>query len=63
MARERIGRLPVVSRAQPRNVIGILTRSDLVGAHVRRLDEHHQRIATIERRTPRSARAVARGTS
>ena len=49
--RERIGRLPVVSHAQPRRVIGILTRSDLVAAHVRRLDEHHTRAATIEPRT------------
>jgi len=40
MARERIGRLPVVERAHPRAVIGIVTRSDLVDAHVERLDEH-----------------------
>jgi CBS domain-containing protein len=40
MARERIGRLPVVSRAAPRQVIGIITRSDLVEAHARRLEEH-----------------------
>ncbi len=41
MARERIGRLPVVSRAEPRTVIGIVTRSDLVEAHVGRLQDQH----------------------
>ena len=38
MAREHIGRLPVVSRAAPLRVIGIITRSDLIGAHLPRLE-------------------------
>jgi predicted transcriptional regulator len=33
MAREGVGRLPVVARAAPRTVIGIVTRSDLIGAY------------------------------
>jgi CIC family chloride channel protein len=33
MAHEQIGRLPVVSRSNPRSVIGIVTRSDIVGVH------------------------------
>ncbi|MCC6764804.1 MAG: chloride channel protein [Deltaproteobacteria bacterium] len=37
MATRRIGRLPVVHRARPDTVIGIVTRSDLVDAHARRL--------------------------
>ncbi|MFT3927775.1 MAG: CBS domain-containing protein [Myxococcales bacterium] len=37
MAREHIGRLPVVSRAEPRRLLGIITRSDLVDAHATRL--------------------------
>jgi H+/Cl- antiporter ClcA/CBS domain-containing protein len=37
MATRRIGRLPVVTRAAPRTVVGIVTRSDLVDAHARRL--------------------------
>jgi CBS domain-containing protein len=37
MATRRIGRLPVVRRAQPSTVVGIVTRSDLVDAHARRL--------------------------
>src|SRR5207302_950234 len=39
MVREGVGRLPVVSRADPRRVIGMLTRSDLLSAHRRRLEE------------------------
>jgi H+/Cl- antiporter ClcA/CBS domain-containing protein len=38
MARENVGRLPVVARDRPDRVIGILTRSDIIAAHVRRLD-------------------------
>jgi CBS domain-containing protein len=32
-----IGRLPVVSRADPGRLVGILTRSDLLSAHARRI--------------------------
>ena len=39
MVRENVGRLPVVSREDPRRVIGIITRSDLLSAHARRLSE------------------------
>jgi chloride channel protein, CIC family len=38
MAREKVGRLPVVSREEPDRVIGMITRSDLIAAHGRRLD-------------------------
>ena len=41
MVQEGVGRLPVVSRSNPRKPIGILTRSDLLAAHQRRLDETH----------------------
>jgi CBS domain-containing protein len=37
MVRENVGRLPVVERAHPRRVVGIITRSDLLRAHERRL--------------------------
>jgi H+/Cl- antiporter ClcA/CBS domain-containing protein len=37
MATQKIGRLPVVRREQPMRVVGIVTRSDLVDAHARRL--------------------------
>jgi CBS domain-containing protein len=39
MVRENIGRLPVVSERAPGRVTGIITRSDLLRAHQRRLDE------------------------
>ena len=39
MVRARVGRLPVVRRAAPRLVVGILSRSDLLEAHEDRLDE------------------------
>jgi chloride channel protein, CIC family len=39
MVRENIGRLPVVSREDPRKVVGIITRSDLLRAHEKRLAE------------------------
>jgi len=41
MLQEEVGRLPVVSRAAPRKPLGILTRSDLLAAHRRRLHETH----------------------
>jgi H+/Cl- antiporter ClcA len=43
MVREGVGRLPVVTRAEPNKVVGILTRSDLLSAHARRLDENGRR--------------------
>jgi H+/Cl- antiporter ClcA len=42
MVHEGVGRLPVVARADPRRVIGMLTRSDVLAAHARRLDEAHR---------------------
>lgn len=39
MVRQSIGRLPVVTRQEPTRVVGMLTRSDLLRAHVRRLTE------------------------
>jgi CBS domain-containing protein len=41
MVQEGVGRLPVVSRAAPRVPVGIISRSDLLAAHRRRLDETH----------------------
>ncbi len=43
MVREGVGRLPVVARADPRRVVGFLTRSDLLAAHERRVAEAHER--------------------
>jgi len=42
MARQHVGRLPVVSRVDPTHVLGIITRSDLISAHSRRLDAENR---------------------
>ena len=56
MVEENVGRLPVVTRAAPQRVIGMLTRSDLLAAHKRRLVEarHARRVIQL-RPPPRSA--------
>jgi chloride channel protein, CIC family len=47
MATEGVGRLPVVRRAAPHHVIGILTRSDLLKARTRHLEHEHLREGTF----------------
>jgi len=51
MVQEEVGRLPVVSRAAPHKPIGMLTRSDLLAAHRRRLDETHVAEQSLSWRT------------
>ncbi|MFN3652984.1 MAG: chloride channel protein [Armatimonadota bacterium] len=51
MVAERVGRLPVVSRTEPDVVIGMITRSDLLAAHQRRLAESGKRKRSIRVRT------------
>jgi CBS domain-containing protein len=41
MVNHDIGRLPVISREHPDELVGFLTRSDVISAHRRRLDESH----------------------
>ena len=41
MVREGVGRLAVVERDEPSKVVAMLTRSDLLAAHARRLEEAH----------------------
>ncbi|MCE9578339.1 MAG: chloride channel protein [Deltaproteobacteria bacterium] len=43
MVTANVGRVVVVTRAEPRVPIGILTRGDLLAAHARRLDARHRR--------------------
>lgn len=45
MVLEQVGRLPVVSRDDPRRVIGIVSRSDLLAAHAPRLTAARERHA------------------
>jgi CIC family chloride channel protein len=62
MVKEGIGRLPVVSQADPAKVLAILTRSDLLSAHGRRLheDDHvHPRLkVSLVRRALRGPKAA-----
>jgi H+/Cl- antiporter ClcA/CBS domain-containing protein len=56
MARENVGRLPVVARDEPERVIGIVTRSDVIAVHARRLDR--ERLREPHYRLPRARAAV-----
>lgn len=47
MAKENIGRLPVVNRKNPKKVSAIITRSDILSAHQKRLEDTHHRQRTI----------------
>lgn len=47
MVRENVGRLPIVSRENLHQVIGIITRSDLLGAHERRMRMENSAQRTI----------------
>src|SRR4051812_19958540 len=55
MVQEGVGRLPVVARAAPRIPVGIISRSDLLSAHQRRLEETHVAEQSIDWRKTRSA--------
>jgi chloride channel protein, CIC family len=48
-----VGRLPVITRGRNGRVAGIITRSDLLAAHERRLDAERRAEPTI--RIPRPA--------
>ena len=52
MAEQQIGRLPVVARTEPLKLLGILTRSDLIAAHVGRLDEQRLERAPLRAKPP-----------
>jgi H+/Cl- antiporter ClcA/CBS domain-containing protein len=62
MVREGVGRLPVVSRDDPRRITGIISRSDLLTAHARRLDAAHlqQRGMPLTASARRAVRRAAR---
>ena len=44
-----VGRLPVVDRANPRKIVGILRRSDIISAYSRASLQHAELLARIER--------------
>jgi CBS domain-containing protein len=47
MVTEKVGRVPVVLRENPLQLVGILTRSDLLHAHESRIEEEHTAFQTI----------------
>jgi H+/Cl- antiporter ClcA len=51
MVNHDIGRLPVLSRARPGKLVGVITRSDVLRAHRKRLDESHRPVRTLDLRT------------
>jgi len=53
MVTEGVGRLPVLARAEPHKLVGIVSRSDLLAAHAPRLD------AASRLQTPRRPRLVS----
>jgi CBS domain-containing protein len=54
MVMEKIGRVPVVSRAAPKRPIGMISRSDLLNAHARRLtgERRAEKTFTLGRADP-----------
>ena len=50
MVREQVGRLPVVTLADPKKLVGIVTRSDLLATHARRLAAANRTSLQIELR-------------
>lgn len=53
MGHEKVGHLPVVTREDPSRPVGMLTRSDRLSAHQRRLDEtHHGKRSIRVRKLP-----------
>ena len=59
MVNEEVGRLPVVARENPRNVVGWLTRSDLLTAHRQRLEDGSRAERALQIRTIRLDRGPA----
>jgi chloride channel protein, CIC family len=59
MVNHNIGRLPVVLRSQPTKLVGIVTRSDILSAYRRRIDENEAQVPEIRvRRISRRLRVL-----
>jgi len=56
MLNHDVGRLPVVSRADPHAAVGIVTRSDILSGFRRRLDEHRSEPPILRFSVKREAR-------
>jgi predicted transcriptional regulator len=47
MVNHKVGRLPVVRRAEPRQVVGMITRSDVLSVFQRHVDESQPQRPTL----------------
>ncbi|MGH7445298.1 MAG: chloride channel protein, partial [Longimicrobiales bacterium] len=61
MVREGVGRLAVVMRDSPSQIVGIITRSDLLAGHARRLRSLDRAERLLKARTLRAMRRRGRG--
>ncbi len=68
MLRNNVGRLPVVSRQDPRRIVGYLGRSNLMAGHLRQLEDEHVRErrflrgrSSAPRMLPKGAATLGRG--
>ena len=59
MLRNNIGRLPVVSRADARRIVGYFGRSNLMAGHLRQLEEEHLRERRFLRRRSKESNLLA----
>ena len=59
MLRNNIGRLPVVSRADARRIVGYFGRNNLMAGHLRQLEEEHLRERRFLRRRPKESNLLA----
>ena len=48
MVNHGIGRLPVIRREEPKKIVGMITRSDILSASRHRIDEHSNPTAQIK---------------
>ncbi|HEY8668148.1 MAG TPA: chloride channel protein, partial [Tepidisphaeraceae bacterium] len=55
MVRHDVGRLPVMSRQDPSKIVGMITRSDVLGAHRRRIAESTEDRPSISWKTLRKS--------
>jgi CBS domain-containing protein len=58
MLRHNVGRLPVVSRQNPRRIVGYLGRSGFMAGHLRRFEEEHVRERRRSRKRSKAPAAV-----
>jgi len=59
MVNNNIGRLPVVSRRDPRHIVGYLGRSNLMAGRLRHFEDEHVRERRFLKRRAKESDALA----